>query len=191
MQRDGLEYEFDVVADLDQDNNLIVGKTRCPAVAGMVIPRAGKEVAQKLLSWLSDGSASESAAKNGGGRLAAPIAAAKAPAEDFKADAIHCHCGITRVMCAANLAQAGCAAMPEPISLLCDFRLKDARRPTEILTKATPKTGADVWANWKKRQFVANNGRRLMLHNGRFSLQQEAMRRGDCLLRAACRFCGY
>jgi len=32
VQRDGLEYEFDVVADLDQDNNLIVGKTRCPSL---------------------------------------------------------------------------------------------------------------------------------------------------------------
>ena len=55
VQRDGLEYEFDVVADLDQDNNLIVGKTRCPAVSGAVIPKAGKEIAQKLTAWLSDG----------------------------------------------------------------------------------------------------------------------------------------
>ena len=55
VQRDGLEYEFDVVADLDQDNNFIVGKTRCSAIAGMVVNKAGREVATKLNAWLSDG----------------------------------------------------------------------------------------------------------------------------------------
>lgn len=59
VQRDGLEYEFDVVADLDQDNNLIVGKTRCPAIAGMVVNKAGREVATKLNAWLSDGGSPE------------------------------------------------------------------------------------------------------------------------------------
>ncbi len=58
VQRDGLEYEFDVVADLDQDNNLIVGKTRCPVIAGLVFPKAGKEVAGKLNAWLTDGTPS-------------------------------------------------------------------------------------------------------------------------------------
>ena len=52
IQRDGLEYEFDVFADLDQDNNLIVRKTRCPALAGGVFAKAGKEVATILNTWL-------------------------------------------------------------------------------------------------------------------------------------------
>jgi hypothetical protein len=55
VQRDGLEYEFDVVADLDQDNNLIVGKTRCPMLAGTVVNKAGREIASKLNAWLEDG----------------------------------------------------------------------------------------------------------------------------------------
>jgi hypothetical protein len=55
VQRDGLEYEFDVVCDLDTDNNLLVGKTRCPALAGRVYNRAGAEVAEVLRGWLSDG----------------------------------------------------------------------------------------------------------------------------------------
>lgn len=53
VQRDGLEYEFDVVADLDQDNTLIVGKTRCPPLSGGVYPKAGANVAGILLAWLS------------------------------------------------------------------------------------------------------------------------------------------
>lgn len=55
VQRDGLEYEFDVVADLDTDNNLIIGKTRCPQLAGAVFPKAGEEVAAVLRDWLTDG----------------------------------------------------------------------------------------------------------------------------------------
>jgi DNA polymerase III delta prime subunit len=52
IQRDGLEYEFDVFADLDQDNTLIVQKTRCPTLAGGVFPKAGKDVAAILNTWL-------------------------------------------------------------------------------------------------------------------------------------------
>jgi len=53
VQRDGLEYEFDVTADLDIDNNLIVSKTRCPALKGAVIPTPGKALATTLKLWLS------------------------------------------------------------------------------------------------------------------------------------------
>ena len=55
VQRDGLEYEFDVVADLDTDNNLIVGKTRCPQLTGVVLPKPGKDIADVLNAWLTDG----------------------------------------------------------------------------------------------------------------------------------------
>jgi hypothetical protein len=36
-QRDGIEYEFDIVGDLDLENELIVSKTRCPALTGAVL----------------------------------------------------------------------------------------------------------------------------------------------------------
>jgi energy-coupling factor transporter ATP-binding protein EcfA2 len=52
VQRDGLEYEFDVYGDLDQDNNLMVGKTRCPSLAGQVIVKPGKQLATTLDKWL-------------------------------------------------------------------------------------------------------------------------------------------
>ncbi len=75
VQRDGLEYEFDVVADLDQDNNLIVGKTRCPAVAGAVVHKAGRDIARTLRAWLSEDGAKE-----------APVLAAK-PKPEAKTEA--------------------------------------------------------------------------------------------------------
>jgi len=55
VQRDGMEYEFDVVGDLDAESNFIVTKTRCPALSGKVIPKPGADLAHVLLGWLSDG----------------------------------------------------------------------------------------------------------------------------------------
>lgn len=57
VQRDGLEYEFDVIGDMDIDNNLIVGKTRCPQLSGKVYKHPGKELADILRSWLGTGKA--------------------------------------------------------------------------------------------------------------------------------------
>lgn len=53
VQRDGLEYEFDVVGDLDVENNFAVTKTRCPALTGKLIERPGEEMAQVLKAWLN------------------------------------------------------------------------------------------------------------------------------------------
>lgn len=55
VQRDGMEFEFDVVADIDTDNLLVVGKTRCPDLAEYQMRKAGPEIAEKLIAWLTDG----------------------------------------------------------------------------------------------------------------------------------------
>ena len=55
VQRDGLEYEFDVVADMDPDNCMHVSKSRCPALSGAAVRKPGKSVADDLLAWLDDG----------------------------------------------------------------------------------------------------------------------------------------
>jgi hypothetical protein len=54
-QRDGLEYEFDIVGDLDQDHYLRVTKSRCDALADQVFPRPGAELAHQVLDWLENG----------------------------------------------------------------------------------------------------------------------------------------
>jgi len=55
IQRDGVEYEFDVVGDLDHAHVLTVTKTRCSALADRAIRHPGEDVAAELLAWLSDG----------------------------------------------------------------------------------------------------------------------------------------
>ena len=52
--KDGMEYESEV-GDLDIDHNLIISKTRCRALDGGVINKPGKELAETVKSWLSDG----------------------------------------------------------------------------------------------------------------------------------------
>lgn len=55
IQRDGMEYEFDIVADMDLEHNFIVSKTRCRALDGAIINKPGEELAKTILDWLTDG----------------------------------------------------------------------------------------------------------------------------------------
>ncbi|MFD6155101.1 AAA family ATPase [Nocardia sp. NPDC060256] len=57
VQRDGLEYEFDIVADLDLRNNLHISKTRLPFLANQVIAQPGAELATQIADWLDAGQA--------------------------------------------------------------------------------------------------------------------------------------
>lgn len=55
-QRDGIEYEFDIVGDLDLENTLIVAKSRCKKLAKAVIREPDETFGGTVLAWLSDGS---------------------------------------------------------------------------------------------------------------------------------------
>ena len=55
IQRDGLEYEFDVVGDLNQSHEWVISKSRCKALADQIITKPGEETAEVLRAWLSDG----------------------------------------------------------------------------------------------------------------------------------------
>jgi hypothetical protein len=57
VQREGMEFEFDVIADLDTDHNLSVAKTRCSAIDGEVYHRPGPELGKTLAAWLGQGEA--------------------------------------------------------------------------------------------------------------------------------------
>lgn len=55
VQRDGVEYEFDIVGDLDADHNLTISKTRCAALDGVMLNKPGENLAQTVKAWLTDG----------------------------------------------------------------------------------------------------------------------------------------
>lgn len=56
IQRQGMEYEFDIVADLDWSHTMSVSKSRCPTVDGLVAVKPGVEFIQPVKQWLEDGS---------------------------------------------------------------------------------------------------------------------------------------
>jgi hypothetical protein len=55
-QREGIEYEFDVVGDLSTENELVITKTRCSALKRAVISEPGEDFAQTIKDWLEAGS---------------------------------------------------------------------------------------------------------------------------------------
>lgn len=53
VQRDGLEYEFDIVGDMSPEHNLALSKSRCPMLKDdAIIDRPGPELAHTLRAWL-------------------------------------------------------------------------------------------------------------------------------------------
>lgn len=57
VQRDGMEYEFDLVGDIDHEHRLVVTKSRIASLADAVIPKPGAEFAATLRDWLNSGEA--------------------------------------------------------------------------------------------------------------------------------------
>lgn len=53
--RSGAEYEFDLVATIDLDHNLIVQKTRLKFLADEVIPKPTAELGSRIRDWLAGG----------------------------------------------------------------------------------------------------------------------------------------
>ncbi|HZQ54820.1 MAG TPA: ATP-binding protein [Bryobacteraceae bacterium] len=52
VQREGLEYEFDLVGYMDEDNTLIIDKTRCPAYTGKAVAKPAEKDFVPFCEWL-------------------------------------------------------------------------------------------------------------------------------------------
>ncbi len=55
IQRPGMEYEFDLVCDIDWAHIMSVSKSRCSAVADMKVEKPGPEFMRPVLEWLQAG----------------------------------------------------------------------------------------------------------------------------------------
>jgi hypothetical protein len=55
VQRQGMEYEFTIVADMDIDHNLAVSKSRCEALADKVVLKPDARFWQIFVDWLNSG----------------------------------------------------------------------------------------------------------------------------------------
>ena len=55
IQASGIEYEFDLAGEMDLNHVLTISKSRCPTLSNTNHLNPGEELADTLLSWLSDG----------------------------------------------------------------------------------------------------------------------------------------
>lgn len=55
IQREGLDFEFDIVGDMDDQNTWTITKSRCEDLNGKTINRPDQRTAKVILDWLTDG----------------------------------------------------------------------------------------------------------------------------------------
>jgi len=55
VQRKGVEYEFDLIGDLDLSHTMVVSKSRCPTVDGKVVSRPDAAFIGPVKAWLFSG----------------------------------------------------------------------------------------------------------------------------------------
>jgi len=55
--RDGVEYEFDLVGEMDWEHNLVITKSRCHAVSGACVKCPDEGFMKPVLEWLNTGQA--------------------------------------------------------------------------------------------------------------------------------------
>lgn len=54
VQRDGIEYEFSIVGDMDLNNTMTINKTRASVLQGRTYMQPGRELAGEIRAWLFD-----------------------------------------------------------------------------------------------------------------------------------------
>jgi hypothetical protein len=60
VQRDGIEYEWDIVGELDKENTLVITKSRCQALSGKSFAQPGAELGKAVKTWLRMGAPPQS-----------------------------------------------------------------------------------------------------------------------------------
>lgn len=76
VTRDGAEYEFDLVGEMDLQHNLVFSKTRCSALDGRTFNKPGADVVKILREWMASGAP------------AAPVAAPPPPVKHEPAPSV-------------------------------------------------------------------------------------------------------
>lgn len=131
VQRDGLEYEFDLVVDIAGDQSAIVSKTRCTAFNGQAIELLTEDTGATLRAWLTDGApmAERKAAPSGVGRLPAAAPAAQATAAQPPAPTFDLPSVLTRIsMAGAERARSRSRRRPACPTSRCRCASGCARR---------------------------------------------------------------
>lgn len=55
QQRDGFEFEFDIVGEMDLDHHLVITKSRCSKIDGLVLVKPDASLGREIAAWLNKG----------------------------------------------------------------------------------------------------------------------------------------
>lgn len=134
VQRDGLEYEFDIMGDLSLDHELVIGKTRCSALKDAVISHPGAELAQTLRGWL-DGAepAPEAPAPD-------PVVVRDPPAEPQPAATAEPRRGLLEVM-RADLQTCATSAQVQAVYKRAEAAIDASDKPPHVKATLLTKAG--------------------------------------------------
>lgn len=120
VQRDGMEYEMDLVGDIDQDHNFSVSKTRCRALDGYSVHKPGEEVVKKLRSWLETGE--RASPPSSPAQAAPPLATAPDAGKEGVGEAVASRPAdaaaispVTAAVAATTLTTVAPASTPDPL----------------------------------------------------------------------------
>lgn len=79
VQRQGMEYEFTIVGDLDVDHNLVISKSRMDAITDAVVTKPDVKWFKKIADWLGSASTLAPAPEPPKPQAVAPVPAPKPP----------------------------------------------------------------------------------------------------------------
>lgn len=155
VMRDGIEFEFDVCGDLDQENTLTITKSRCSDLSGKVINRPGKEMAQTLKAWLTGAPKPEGQQDPVGDK---PAAQGNGAVERKAAATIADDPDLAKLQAAMSDKKTIEATIDGLYALLCEKMGEDAALPcfADILAKHGAKAWQELGKIGKARDFVAD-----------------------------------
>jgi len=114
LQRDGMEFEFDIIGDINQDHELTIAGTRCRALDGYQKTKPGPEPMKTLKAWLESDEAVQ--AKASPPSVPAQVATPLATAPDAGKEVGNGTAATPAVPDAATtLTTAAPASMPDPL----------------------------------------------------------------------------
>ena len=130
VQRDGVEYEFDIVGVMDLSNTMVIEKSRMPDLTGQIIDKPSGKLADGILRWLNADSSAQPAVSIA---TAAPVAPDQAKwvafckSNGFGATEIEAALGTRSV---ATWMREHSATIDQAMHRLADWKADDRRVPT-------------------------------------------------------------
>jgi hypothetical protein len=79
VQRDGIEFEFDIIVDMNTEHTAIVSKSRCTSLADKVIHVPTTELGSEIVAWLNVDDTPEQRPQSAPQRASEPASGTKSP----------------------------------------------------------------------------------------------------------------